>query len=267
MKKIKKNIKRVQHFIHQFILKKFLLPKGRFELFDKRYNKSLPKDPGGSMFKEYFYEHDDFNPNEIEDLLALRENFYAPVIEKIINKKPLTIEEHSVLLEFRHTTYYRSNEFIGFHNYEKRRSENDWIERWDWKSINGIYNSKDFEKDIKKSQLRSIKSVIDRTDPVYYISSLTPICFLFTSTGKKFMVSDSGSLCGGNEFDGMVAIVLSPNHVIVFPRVKNALKIIEKLGFNNKKSNIIHENADDKFVNLINNKVIENSFEYYINPN
>lgn len=269
MKKLKINNKtKVQHFIPRFILKKFLENSASsFKFFNKINGKFSNKNPKGSMYKECFYEHNDFSPNEIEDLLAVRENYYAKVVEKLINKKLLTLEEHKILLEFRHTTYYRSNEFIGFHNYEKRRGENDWMERWDWKSLNGIYNSKDLEKDIKKSQLRSIKSVIDRKDPVYYISSLTPICFLFTSTGKKFMVSDSGSLCWGDEFDGMVVIVLSPIHAVMFPRIKKALVLMEKLGVNNKKSNVIYENADEELIDLINNKVLKSSFEYYINPN
>jgi hypothetical protein len=258
--------KRIQHFIPQFILRKFLNDKS-FKIINKKFNKSSNKGASNSMYKEYFYEHNDFSPNEIEDLLASREGFYASVIEKLINKTPLTLEEHKILLEFRHTTYYRSNEFIGFHNYKKRRGENDWMERWDWKSLNGIYNSKDFEKDIKKSQLRSIKSVIDRKDPVYYISSLTPICFLFTSENKKFMVSDSGSLCWGDEFDGMVIIVLSPIHAIMFPRIKNALSLMEKLGVNNEKSNVIYEKADDDLVDLVNDKVLKSSFEYYIDSN
>ena len=261
---INKKIK--QHFIPQFILRKFLKSTS-FKLFDKKINKVLDKGASNSMFKKYFYEHKNFHPNEIEDLLAIRENYYAEVVEKLINKKPLTLAEHEILLEFRHTTYYRSNEFIGFHNYEKRRGENDWMERWDWKSLNGIYNSKDFKNDIKKSQLRSIKSVIDRKDPVYYISSLTPICFLFTSINEKFMVSDSGSLCWGDEFDGMVIIVLSPIHAVMFPRLKKALALMEKLGINNKKSNVIYEIADEELIDLINKKVLKSSFEYYINPN
>lgn len=262
------NKKRIQHFIPRFILKKFLENGAfSFKLFDKRYGKFSNKNPRGSMYKEYFYEHDDLGSNEIEDLLAGREGIYAPIIEKLINKVPITLEEHKTLLEFRHVTYYRSNEFIGFHNYQKRRGGNDWMQRLDWKSLNGIYNSDNYEKDIKKSQLRSIKAVIERKDPVYCMSSLTPICFLYTSKNKKFMVSDSGSLCWGDEFRGMVIIVLSPSHAVMFPRLKNAIKIMEKLKVNNQKSTVIYEDLSEEEVDDINTHVLRNSFEYYIDVN
>jgi len=259
-------MKRVQHFIPRFILKNFL-DKGFFKFFDKRYGKYSDKTPGGSMYKEYFYEHDDFELNEIEDLLARRENLYAPIIEKIINQIPLTLEEHKILIEFRHTTHYRSNEFIGFHRFQTSRGKDDWMQRLDWKMINGIYESNDWDKDIKRSQLKAIKSVVDGKDAAYSLSTYTPICFLFTSKDKKFMVSDSGSLCWGDEVDGMIIIVLSPIHALMFPRIKNAIKSMEELGVTNQQSTIKYKVADNEFVDFVNKKVLENSFEYYIDPN
>ncbi len=265
-RKNKQNITRVQHFIPRFILRRFTNKQGKTNFVDKRYG-SKGKAPDGAMYKDFFYEHDDFNPNEIEDLLASRENIYAPIIEKILSYKTLTIDEHKILIEFRHTTYYRSNEFFGFHRFQKRRGENDWMERWDWKSINGLYSSDDWDKDIKKSQLRAIKSVISGDDAAYSVSLWTPICFLFTSKGKKFMVSDSGSLCRGDEMNGIVIIVLSPLHAIMFPRTIKAVELMEKLRVKNDQSTIIFEDISDKDVDIINKMVLEDSFEYYIDPN
>ena len=259
-------MKRVQHFIPRFILKRFL-DKGSLTFFNKGHGKYSKKSSKGSMYKEYFYEHDDFNPNEIENLLAERENFYAPVIEKILNHESLTLEEHKILLEFRHTTYYRSNEFVAFHGFKKGRAQNDWMERLDRRTINGIYESENLDKDIKKSQLDAIKSVIARKDSAYSISALTPICFVFTSKNRKFMVSDSGSLYWGSEFDGMVVIVVDPLHAIMFPRLKQALEIMKNRQYTNKESNVIYENAPDDIVDMINDRVLKGSFEYYIDPN
>lgn len=257
-------MKRVQHFIPKFILKKFISDKWKFKIFDKRDDRY--KSPSDTMYKERFYEHDDFKPNEIEDLLATRENFYAPVIEKLINKIPLNLEEHKILLEFRHTTYYRSNEFVNFHTYKNGRGNADWEQRHDWRSIMGIFNSKDLENDIKKSRLKAIQLVINGTDPVYEISLLTPLCFVFTSRCKKFIVSDSGSLCRGNEFDGMVIIVLSPIHAVMFPRLKTALEIMTKKGVSKNESTVIYEDATEELVDLINEMAIKSSSEYYIDP-
>ncbi|MFA7310022.1 MAG: DUF4238 domain-containing protein, partial [Candidatus Paceibacterota bacterium] len=149
----KKQITRVQHFVPRFILKRFVAS-DRFNLFDKRYGKLYQKTPGRSMYKEYFYEHDNFNPNEVEDLIASRENLYAPIIEKLLAKEKLTLEEHKTLIEFRHITYYRSNEFIGFHTHRKDRGEGSTHQRLDWLRHNGIYSGGNREKDIKQSQLK-----------------------------------------------------------------------------------------------------------------
>ena len=81
------------------------------------------------------------------------------------------------------------------------------------------------------------------------------------------MVSDSGSLCNGNEFEGTVIIVLSPIHALMFPRITSAIKIMEKLGINNKESTIRYEDVDNELVDIVNNRVLERSFEYYIDPN
>ncbi len=261
-----KELTKVQHFISRFILRNFLTA-GKFKFFDKRYKKFSDKNPKGSMYKEYFYEHDDFAPNEIEDLLATRENVYAPIIKKLLEGKALTLDEHMTLIEFRHVTYYRSSEFTGFHNYQKDRGEDSWMERWDWKSINGIFNSDDPEKDIKKSQLRAIKEVIEREDPIFKLSAYTPICFLFTTKGKKFMLGDNGSVGIGEEFTGMVVIVLSPTQAVAFPRINKAAEIMQKVGVKSNQSTIIYEDAPDEIVDIVNERVKRQSFEYYIDPN
>ncbi len=258
-------MKRVQHFIPRFILKKFISDKWKFKIFDKRDNRY--KSPSDTMYKEYFYEHDDFKPNEIEDLLATRENLYAQVIEKLINKIPLNLEEHKILLEFRHTTYYRSNEFVNFHTYKNGRGKADWEQRHDWRSIMGIFHSKDLENDIKKSRLKAIQAVIKRADPAYCVSLFTPVCFIFTSKGRKFIVSDSGSVCRGDEFDGMVIIVISPIHAIMFPKIKPALGVMTKKDVSKNESTVVYEDAAEDLVDLINEMAIKSSSEYYIDPN
>lgn len=259
-------MKKVQHFIPRFILKKFT-NEGSFSFYNKIFGIFSKKVPSGSMYKEYFYEHDEFSPNEIEDLLASRESLYAPIIEKVIKHQQISLEEYKILTEFRHTTYYRSNEFVGFHTHRKARGENDWMARWDWRSLNFIYNPNDYDKDIKKSQLNAIQSVIDGKDAAYSLSLLTPICFVFTSKEQKFMISDSGSLCFGDEFEGYVIIVISPFYAIMFPRVNMAMKAMLKMGVDDKQVTVKYEEVDDDFVSFVNNKVLEKSFEYYIDPN
>ncbi len=257
---------RVQHFIPRFILKRFLAS-GEFDLFDKRQGKALSKTPKKSMYKEYFYEHDDFNPNEIEDLLASRENVYAPIIDKIIAKEKLTLEEHQTLIEFRHVTYYRSNEFMGFHTHKKNRGEDSSPQRLDWLSINGIYSAENYENNIKKSQLRAIQNVINRTDSAYYMSSLTPICVVAVSNDRKFAIGDNGSISIGEQFDGATVIVVSPSHALIFPKARTALALMEELKITNQESTIEYREFGNDFVDFVNERVIDWAFEYYIDPN
>jgi hypothetical protein len=113
--------KKRQHYIPKVILKKFLENKTYFNLYNKKYNKFEIKGVSNSMFNEYFYEHFEFPKNEVEDLLSEREKLYGELIEKIINKEKITLEDFNLLLEFRHVTYYRSNEFHGFHSYKKNK--------------------------------------------------------------------------------------------------------------------------------------------------
>ncbi|MFA5876840.1 MAG: DUF4238 domain-containing protein [Candidatus Paceibacterota bacterium] len=262
----KKKLKRVQHFVPRFILKKFLTS-SEFKLFDKRYKKFLSKTPGGSMYKEYFYEHDDFNVNEVEDLISSRENLYAPIIEKLISREKLTLAEHKTLIEFRHITYYRSNEFIGFHTYKKDRGEGSSHQRLDWLRINGIFSFKNHEKDIKKSQLKAIQNVINQQDSAYQLSSFTPICFVAISNDRKFAIGDNGSISMGDEFDGMAVIVISPSHLLAFPKTRTAVELMEKIGMTNQESKVVYLNIENDLVALINEKIIDRAFEYYIDPN
>ena len=127
-------MKQDQHYISKFILKKFIDPKTKsFKVFDKKLGRYLsgPKYPKKTMMEKFFYEHDSFLPNEVEDLLASRETIYSPIINKLINEQHITKPEFALLLEFRHVTYYRSSEFIAFHTYQKQRGDNSWLQRAD----------------------------------------------------------------------------------------------------------------------------------------
>lgn len=219
------------------------------------------------MYGEYFYEHDDFNPNEIEDLLKTRETIYAPLVDKIISKGKLTLQEHETLIEFRHVTYYRSNEFVGFHTYKKDRGGGGSDQRSDWRRINGIFELGNLEEDIKRSQLRAIQDVINRKDAAYQMSALTPICIVYTASDRKFAIGDNGSISIGEEFDGVAVIVISPSHALIFPKARTALELMGKVGATNQVSTIEYREIDNDFVDIINRCVCERAFEYYIDPN
>ncbi len=219
------------------------------------------------MYKEYFYEHDDFNPNEVEDLLASREGIYAPIIEKIISRQELTLKEHRTLIEFRHITYYRSNEFIGFHTYKKNRGERSSDQRLDWLRINGIFGSDITDKNIKRSQLKAIQSVISKKDSAYQISSVTPICLVAIAKDRKFVIGDNGSISMGDEFEGMTVIVISPTHALAFPRASTALELMKKIGVTSQTSTIVRLEIDNDLVDTLNERIVDNAFEYYIDPN
>lgn len=262
----KKQLTRVQHFVPRFILKKFL-DSGKFKFFDKRYKKFLSKNAKGSMYKEYFYEHDEFNPNELEDLLKSREDIYAPIIEKLIAKESLTLEEHKTLIEFRHITYYRSNEFIGFHTYKKDRGYGSAPQREDWRRINAIFDLGNIEKDIKKSQLRAIKDVINKKDSAYQLSSLVPICIVAIASDKKFGIGDNGSISIGEEFDGITIIVISPYNALIFPKTRSALEFMKVLKVSNQQSTVIYAKQSNTFVEAVNRCIFNRAFEYYVDPN
>jgi len=219
------------------------------------------------MYKEYFYEHNDFNLNEVEDLIASREHLYAPIIEKLIARKELTLEEHKTLIEFRHITYYRSNEFIGFHTHRKDRGEGSSQQRLDWLRLNGIYGGGDREKDIKRSQLKAIQDVINRKDAAYRMSSLTPFCYAAAARDKKFAIGDNGSISMGEEFDGVTIIVISPDYALVFPKARTALEIMEKTGVTAEQSTVKYLQVGDEYVEPINRRILDRAFEYYIDPN
>lgn len=219
------------------------------------------------MYKEYFYEHDNFKPNEVEDLLSSRENIYAPIIEKIISGEKLSLEEHKILIEFRHVTYYRSNEFIGFHTYQKDRGEGSSEQRLDWLRIKGIYDQKDFKKDIKRSQLKAIQDVINGKDAAYQMSTWTPICIVYVTKDRKFAIGDNGSISIGGESEGITVIVISPTHALVFPRTVTAIELMQKVGATNQESTIKYLEVGNDYVDSINNVIREHAFEYYIDPN
>lgn len=254
----------IQHYIPRFLLDKFADPvKKNIKVFDKLHNSYLSgaKYPKKTMMKLLFYEHDSFSKNEIEELLQKRESLYAPLIEKLISGEKLSMNEYALLVEFRHITYYRSNEFIAFHNFQKNRGKNSWIQRWDWRSINGVSNSK---FDAKKSQLNAIKRVIAGTEPIVEISLSTPICFIFKSTENKFIIGDNGSVSAGGELNGVAIIVLSPECAIMFPKLANAAQLIKKYKVKANENKVIYENVGNDTVELVNDLTKEHAFQYWV---
>lgn len=193
-------------------------------------------------------------------------------IRKIMDSKEISKEEFNILLEFRHVSYYRSNEVNGFYGFRTSRGPDDWMDRWDWRSLNGI-TGPDYEKQHKLAQLKAIKSVIANDEGlgnvIRKLSRMTPICFVFTSKGKKFIIGDNGSLSLGGELDGVVIIVLSPDHALMFPKITKACEVMAKYGMklNEEQHRIIYEDIDDEGVDVVNNKMIARSFEYYVDPN
>lgn len=223
------------------------------------------------MVKEWFYEHKSLPKNEVENLLSKREGFYREVTEKLIRGEKLNEKEYSILIEFRHVTYYRSNEFIGFHDFRKSHGNEDYLARGDWRSINGFSFFKPLSQDeLKQTQIRAIQSVIKGTDAAFSMSLMTKICFVYISKNKKFFLGDSGSIGSGeDEFNGMVFLVISPHHIVGFPRTLSAAKILAemKIGINNKTPVIVFPKVDDDLVDSLNSKIANAAFEYYIDPN
>lgn len=265
-----KNITKNQHYIPKFILKRFLNGTS-FQLFDKTKSKFLPKGASNSMAKNWFYEHKSLPKNTIENLLAKRENLYKGVTEKLIKGEKLDQKEYSILVEFRHVTYYRSNEFIGFHDQRKNNSSEDYLARGDWRSINGFSFFKPLtQEELKQTQIRAVQSVIKGTDAAFSLSLMTKICFVYISTDKKFLLGDNGSLgLGEDQFNGMVFLVISPYHAVGFPRLLTATKILteNKTEINNKTPIIRFPKVDNDLVDSLNSKIADAAFEYYVDPN
>jgi hypothetical protein len=259
-----------QHYISEFILRRFLNGTN-FQLFDKTKNTFLTKGASNSMAKKWFYEHKSLPANKIEKLLAQRENLYKKVTEKLIKGEKLNNDDYTVLIEFRHVTYYRSNEFIGFHDFRKSHDDKDYLERGDWRSVNGFSFFKPLIPDeLKQTQIRAIQSVIKGSDAAFSLSLMTKICFVYTSTNKKFFLGDSGSIGSGeDEFNGAVFLVISPHHLVGFPRTLTAAKILTKMkiGINNKNPIVLFLKVDDDLVDSLNLKIADTAFEYYIDPN
>lgn len=262
----RKKPKGYQHYIPRFILRRFLSPTD-FDVYYKKQDKWVVRGASNSMGKDLFYEHGSSEPNEIEDLLATREGKFGLVINKILDGKTLSQNEFSLLIEFRHLAYYRSNEFRGFHTFKKSRGISSWEQRSDWRMLNGIYafdNPNDFESAIKKSQLTAIKSVIDHSDVIFKLSMMAPVCFVFTSKSKKFMIGDSGSISFGGELDGITIIVISPSKALAFPKSLLAMEILANNGLNSGQGLLIHKDIGDDLVAIINSVVKDHSYEYYI---
>jgi hypothetical protein len=55
----------------------------------------------------------------------------------------------------------------------------------------------------------------------------------------------------------------------MFPKIINAVELMGKykLKLNDDKHKIIYEDIDDEHVDIINNKIIDHTFEYYVDPN
>jgi|GEM_PF-2236727 len=265
-----KDVTKNQHYIPQFILRRFLNGTS-FQLFDKTKNKFLPKGASNSMAKDWFYEHKSLPKNTIEKLLAQRENLYKKVTDKLIKGEKLNEKEYAVLVEFRHVTYYRSNEFIGFHDFRKSHGNEDYLARGDWRSVNGFSFFKPLTQDeLKQTQIRAIQAVIKGNDAAFSLSLMIKICFVFKSSNKKFLLGDSGSLClGENEFNGMVFLVISPRHIIGFPRINTAAEMLAeaKIGINNKIPICSFPKVDDDLVGTLNSKIADAAYEYYVDPN
>lgn len=267
---------KLQHYIPRFLLRRFLSPKS-FRIYNKETGTYSNKGASNSMVKSLFYEHDKFNPNEIENLLQKRETVYAPIIAKLIKGEEITIKEYDILLEFRHVSHYRSHEFFAFHTYQKRRGDSSYEQRHDWKSMHGLYgprSQEQLESDIKLSQLKAIKSVIANDEGwgniIRKVSGYTPICLVYESKGTKFIIGDSGSLTIGGELEGITWIVISPTKVLAFPRGSSAIKFIEHLTKLNGKMKvpiIINYKLPEESVILLNEQLKHISFQYYVDPN
>jgi hypothetical protein len=155
---------------------------------------------------------------------------------------------------------------------KKTRGENSWIQRHEWNSINGIHNTSDTGKKIKKSQLKAIKSVIANDDDlgnvIRQLSSRTPLCFVFESKDGNFIIGDCGSISvGQDEFDGFIILIISPKHSLVFPRIKTAINIYEKSRYSPQKPTLLYEYVKSDFVEEINEIIKKQSYEYYIDIN
>lgn len=257
-------LKEDQHYISKFILKKFVNPKSKsFKVFDKKRSLYLsgPKYPPKTMMKKFFYEHSSFSLNEIEDLLASRETVYAPIIDKLIKGKVITKGEFRSLLEFRHVTYYRSSEFIAFLTYQKQRGENSWLQRADWRMINGITSSED---DAKRSQLSAIKRTIAGTEPILELSVMTPVCFVLKTSNKRFVIGDNGSISLGAELDGLIVIVVSPWVALMFPRTLKATEMMKQHTVKLYDCLLLFEDIKDDVVDLINKRTKEQAYAYWV---
>ena len=260
-------MKQDQHYIPKFILKKFTNNKTHgFKVFDKKSQTYLTgtKYPKKTMMGKLFYEHSKLQPNEVEDLLSKRESLYAPLIEKILNQEDLKRDDFRTLMEFRHVTHYRSIEFIAFHSHKKSRGKDSWLQRADWRMINGIYGVEEYESNIKLTQLNAIKRTIDGTEPILQMSMLTPVCFAFKSSEKKFIIGDSGSLSFGGELDGVIIIVVSPEWSLMFPRTLNAVEVIKRFKLKVGDPLLVYENAPEDIVDLINQRTKDQAYEYWV---
>lgn len=257
-------MKRSQHYLPRFILKKFIDLKSKsFKVFDIKTNTYLsgPKYPPKTMTKALFYEHDSLKPNEIEDLLASRESIYAPIIDKILLRQSISKDEFAHLLEFRHVTYYRSNEFVAFHSFQTSRGENSWRQRWEWRSFNGSYET---TFDVKKSQVNAIKRTINGTEPILQLSLLTPVCIALQSSSKKFIIGDSGSLSMGDELKGVVIIVISPYVALLFPRPSAAVEMMKERHLKLSNPLLMYEDCDDELVETINKATRHQAFAHWV---
>ena len=127
--------------------------------------------------------------------------------------------------------------------------------------INGISNTKD---SAKKSQLNAIKRTISGIEPILELSLMTPVCFVFKTLDKRFVIGDNGSLSMGGELDGIIVIVVSPSVALMFPRTLKATEMMKQYSIKLYDCLLVFENIKDDLVDLINDKTKEQTFAYWV---
>lgn len=127
------NIPRKQHYVPQFILKKFSKNKNKIYVFDKKQNRSFTSNVKDTGHENNFYEEELLGyKNNTEFKLTELETSVSPVIEKIIKNgsiKDLEKLEHELLCLFSTVQMLRTNhtrEFLDFFNETLTKRITEW---------------------------------------------------------------------------------------------------------------------------------------------
>lgn len=202
-----------QHYVPQFLLRKFCDENGKISVYDKKNKKIFKTLPKDICFKDYLYEYETIDcklsngkhilPNDIENIYAKEEGEYSRLLDGIINKLKilnnsnaliLTSNEIALLYDFMNNLIVRHPNSMGF--FLSEESYQNFIDDFDGSEmIDKIFSALDlgktdgFKRAIYKKSYLNTKEYKDKG--VNYTDYFKDMSFVFLEAEEdEFITGD-----------------------------------------------------------------------------